>query len=279
MEIWQRCVGAALVGTDRQTPDLLQGEGSLAKVVGQMDWSQPERALLGAGGAIALHHKVGWRPKATNFSTVEPCEPEDLPCCRRQVEKHLCTALEKHPEVLPELLGLMAASGQRVPAQRLPALLNFGQRNKDLRPSIISVLGRRGQWLAAQNLQWQYATGALATVAPSGKTNSTEQYKGTTAQWLSQELQKSQRWDMAFSSTALNRFFEAAKDRINHIELSRLSVALSVALHPGLSPELAQRVKEFSVERSHSTLQTFLDRASGIVSLRWEIYQAFAASG
>ena len=279
MDIWQRCVGAALVGTARQTPELPQGEGVLAEVVRQIDCGQPERALLGAVGAIALHQKVGWRPEKTNFPAVEPCEPEDLPCCSQRSEKHLCKALDKHPEVLPELLGLMVASGQRVPAQRLPALLNFGQRKKDLRPPIILVLGRRGRWLAAQNSRWKYATEDLPAVDQTKKTGSTDAYKGKTAQWLSQELQKSQRWDMALSRTALNRFFEAAKESANHIELSRLSIALSVALHPGLSPELSQRVKEFSVERSHSTLQTFLDRAASIVSLRWDIYQAFAASG
>ena len=278
MDIWQRCVGAALVGTDRQTPELSKGEGLLAEVVCQMDWGQPERALLGAVGAIALHQKVGWRPENINFPAVEPCDPEDLPCCSQRSEKHLCKALEKHPEVLPELLGLMAAAGQRVPAQRLPALLNFGQRNKDLRPLIVSVLGRRGEWLAAQNSRWKYATDGSA-VNQSKKIAPTESYKGKTARWLSQELQKSQRWDMALSRTVLNRFFEAAKERSNHIELSRLSIALSVALHPGLSPEFSQRVKDFSGERSHSTLQTFLDRAASIVSLRWDVYQAFAASG
>ena len=289
MDAWQSCVGAALVGTDRQTPELRE-KGALGKVVCGLDWSEPERALLGAVGAISLHKQVGWRPEKKDFALVEACDPADLPCCSQRTERHLEVAMEKHPEVLPELLGLMAAAGQRIPAQRLPEVLNFGKRNKVLRPQLLAVLGKRGQWLAAQNSFWQYAVQEAGGRSPTAQLTHSDKLEVnsekakpaeslTAVQWLNQKIQRSQRWDISLSQQGLKRFFEAAKDKANHIELSRIAIPLAVSLHPGLAPQMSGQVKQFSQDGLHSTLQTFLDRAASLITLRWEIYQSFVSDG
>src|SRR5205814_2036045 len=45
----------------------------------------------------------------------------------------------------------------RVPEESLPALLEIGRARPELRKSILSVIGKRGAWLASQNLYWDYA--------------------------------------------------------------------------------------------------------------------------
>jgi hypothetical protein len=64
---------------------------------------------------------------------------------------------EQHGGVLSEWLQAAATARQRVPPERLPALLDLGRKHTDLRPKIVAVLGARGCWLAAQNAHWSYA--------------------------------------------------------------------------------------------------------------------------
>jgi hypothetical protein len=68
----------------------------------------------------------------------------------------------QHRAVLPEWLAALAAVRRRVPEERLPDLLELGQRDRGLRSAILPVLGRRGYWLAAQNPDWSWAVGGDA---------------------------------------------------------------------------------------------------------------------
>ena len=289
MDSWQSLVGTALVGTDRQTPELPQDDSALGTALHQLDWTQPEAAVLGAASAIALHQKVGRRAEKKDFAVVEPCDPDDLPCCSDRLLRLFDKVIDKHLAILPELLGLIAAAQQRIPAKRLPKLLKLGERKKELRLSIQSVLGKRGCWLATQNAKWAYAIQAADDFAKTQQSKAspvTKKHAGTQIdfekepwEWFNLALQKSQRWDIDASRDALQRFFAVADDRSNHIELSQLSIPLAMALHPGLAPEVARRVDEYEQKQRRPTLQHFLKQLSTTISLRWEIYQAILSSG
>ncbi|WP_310483685.1 DUF5691 domain-containing protein, partial [Chamaesiphon sp. VAR_48_metabat_403] len=54
-------------------------------------------------------------------------------------------------------LRLLAKSGQTVPPDFLPLLLDLGKRERDLRSAILPILGNRGHWLTNQNSNWKYA--------------------------------------------------------------------------------------------------------------------------
>lgn len=157
MDAWETLVATALVGTDRQTPAAPGGETAVTTLVDQLDWHQPEQALLGAAGAIALHRQIGQQPLQPNWPTVEPCALDDLPGVSTAIARHLDTAMNTYPEVLPELLSLIAQAGQRLPERQLPRLLQMGQQTSALRPYVAAVGGQRGQWLAAQQTDWSYA--------------------------------------------------------------------------------------------------------------------------
>lgn len=284
MDKWQSYVGTALVGTGRRTPDRPTDDSALAAALRQLDWTQPEVALLGTAGAIALHKKVGWKPERKDFASLEPCSSKDLPCCSDRLVKLFDKAADKHIAVLPELLELIASIQQRIPAKQLPRLLKLGERKKELRPSIQLVLGARGRWLAVQNARWKYATqetpvASQSEVAdPVGQQPTPEELIEKPWIWLETALQESQRWDIAFSRLALSRFFEIANIRVHHIELSRLSIPLAMALHPGLASEIAQKVDRYVQDKKGATLQHFLSQLSDTVNLRWEIYQAILSS-
>src|SRR5262249_25300614 len=62
----------------------------------------------------------------------------------------------QYKEALPEWLTAVAAAQQRIPEEQLPALLELGRTQSALRSVIISVLGKRGVWLAQQNPEWNY---------------------------------------------------------------------------------------------------------------------------
>ncbi|NEP17050.1 MAG: hypothetical protein F6J97_09095 [Leptolyngbya sp. SIO4C1] len=158
---WQRVVATALIGTDRQRPLPPTGDSSLAQWLAQLDWQSPEKALLDAVSALALHRQVGTLPQTTSESLPSGCSLEDWPPCSAETSQHLVRILTQwkalHP-LLPELLELMAAAQQRLPEVFLPKLLQTGAAEAAYRDQTLAVVGRRGHWLAQQNPDWAYAT-------------------------------------------------------------------------------------------------------------------------
>jgi hypothetical protein len=61
-------------------------------------------------------------------------------------------------ELLAEWLTAAAASGRRLPAELVPALLDAGRRHQQLRPLVGPVAGPLAGWLAAQRADWAYAS-------------------------------------------------------------------------------------------------------------------------
>ena len=242
MDSWQTLVATALVGTGRQTPQPV-GEGALKALLDQLDWSQPEGALLGAAGAISLHQRIGQHPPQKNWLTVEPCSLEDVPVVKPAIARHLDTAMNAHPHVLPELLSLIAQAGQRIPERQLPRLLQVGQQTASLRLHVAAVVGQRGQWLAAQQTDWSYARvgGAYECSLDSPQLQDI---------WAngrrSERILLLQRWretDPKAASEALDAVWStaSAKDREAFIRL--LEINLTMADEPFLEAALSDRAK------------------------------------
>lgn len=177
-DYWKVCLSAALIGTDRRMPPVPQGSDAFAQMLQQLDWEQPASALLTSTSAIAQYQAVG-KTYASSFhpeslalsaistaipSAIEPCEPDTIPCCSDRMAKYLGITLSTYTEIASELLELIATANQRVPPKWLPTLLAFGEKRAYLQPLIVSVLGNRGRWLAAQNPNWRY--GCVLTSTP-----------------------------------------------------------------------------------------------------------------
>ncbi|MBE9101787.1 DUF5691 domain-containing protein [Vacuolonema iberomarrocanum] len=243
MEPWQTLVATALVGTGRQTPTAPEGEGNLKHLLDQLDWSQPEQSLLGAAGAIALHQQIGQQPAKKDWPTVEPCSLEDRRCIQMATARHLDTALSTYPEVLPELLSLIIEAGQRVPEWQLPRLLQMGYQTSELRPYIAAAVGKRGQWLAAQQPNWGYAQAGDANTFLS---NSSQMQAVWQNGRRSDRVLVLQRWreaDPNAARAALEAVWstESAKDREAFIAV--LQTNLTIADEPFLETALSDRAK------------------------------------
>ena len=172
---WKTLTATALVGTDRQTPQLASTEGALDAVLTQLDWQMPESALLGTAATLGLYQQVGTLPQTDEIPFETSCRLEEAPLCSGVAARQLTQILGDLTElggVLPEFLSLTAAAGQRLPEVVLPKLLQLGLTHRDYREAIAaivgtSVLGERGHWLAAQNPDWSYAAVGLTNVSSS----------------------------------------------------------------------------------------------------------------
>lgn len=161
MQFWQDLVRTALIGTERQSLPLPleTAPSELKPLLAQLQGAGAEAALLRAAALLTLWRRAGYQPAWVEGEISEPAPAESRACCSPQAAAYLTQMLSGHfSELLAEWLGAVAAQGQRVPEEHLPALLELGQQKPALRKFILPVAGARGRWLAAQNPEWQYAT-------------------------------------------------------------------------------------------------------------------------
>ncbi len=156
---WQELVTCALLGTERQTPQLTAGENALGDVLTRLfDHEDREGTLLRAAGTIALWRQAGQKLTPDPQPVPAACPPDRIPVCGPQAREHLTLMLQGHyPELLPEWLTLLHETGLRIPEELLPALLDAGAKQAELRPMLLPVLGQRGHWLAQQQTAWSFA--------------------------------------------------------------------------------------------------------------------------
>ncbi|MCY9786935.1 DUF5691 domain-containing protein [Nocardiopsis sp. EMB25] len=146
---WDRLVSTALVGTARRavppTPDLPETPSA-----------EGAEALLDRAALATVRRAAGYAP-----GTAEPVTPDPggEPARIEGAAAHrLSLILAQRPELLPEWLELVAASGREVDRANIPALLERGERDSRLRPAIAAAVGTRGRWLAGLNDRWAYVT-------------------------------------------------------------------------------------------------------------------------
>ena len=227
MDWWQTLVGTALLGTDRQSPTIPTEDTPLATSIQHLPWDNPAQALLATMGTVALHSQVGYCPPTKDWSAFSPCPGEDIPCCSVVIGRYIQRCQGEYADVLPELLTLVAQQGQRIPETLLPGLLDLGVRNTTLRPSITAVLGRSGQWLAAQNQVWDYGSGV--TISPSD-------LQSEAFQQIWKEGSRGER--LALLSLWREEDAEGARDALVQVwpgELAKDREALLAVLEPQLS--------------------------------------------
>jgi len=168
MELWDDLVKTALLGTQRQRPPQTHMGGALGDVTAKLEKATPDAALLGTAATVTTYRRAGWLPPAEDTSNLPPpADRNDLPQPSRRAAQPLYQILGgERKELLPEWLTAAAAAGKRVPDLALPQLLEMGAAQPQLRDALIPVLGKRGHWVAAQNVAWAYATGGITRAAP-----------------------------------------------------------------------------------------------------------------
>lgn len=156
--LWQDLVAVGLLGTERRafTPP---AAGPLGKQLAALPAAAPaEQRWLAAAAAAGLYGRAGRQPLRLPPPAEAPAPADDWPPCSPAAAQHLGLMLTgQYAEVLPEWLARLAAARRCVAADRLPAVLELGRQRPELRPALTAVIGRRGQWLAAHNPDWEYA--------------------------------------------------------------------------------------------------------------------------
>lgn len=162
MSVWDEHVSAALLGTGRRSVPALPPEMARDAGEGQdAAWRLLEQAAV-----LTVARRAGRRPQAAReFSPVAPCPVESAPvvppAAVRRLERILAGG---DAGLLAEWLETAAARGYRVPADRLPRLLDMGRNMTSLRPAIAKAAGRHGVWLALHNTDWAYLVGMSSEV-------------------------------------------------------------------------------------------------------------------
>ncbi|MBI1764730.1 MAG: hypothetical protein HYR56_25190 [Acidobacteria bacterium] len=161
MSIWTDIVTTAVIGTERQAFNAGTVDAALQTLFAQLDSTDREGALLQAAALTALHERAGRLPAKHGEALPEAALAETLLRCNARVAARLRLLLQGEcADLFPEFLGVLAQTGQRVPEELLPALLDYGKSREALSEHLPAVSGARGLWLAQQNTEWAYALGA-----------------------------------------------------------------------------------------------------------------------
>jgi len=233
--ILQTITANALIGTQRQPFTPISTDGNLGQLLANVDTTNQEAALLSTAAIVTMYQQAGQLPITNHQLPIpEPCELDDLPHCSDRTGYYLSLMLNgEHQQLLPELLDRLADLGQRVHETSLPSLLDLGKRQSDVREAIAKVLGKRGQWLAAQNPEWNYVASDDESVWETGS-------KAARLMWLT-KLRR-QEPDQARQLLESTWKQESASDRTAFLEV--LTTNLSMADEPFLEALLDDRSKE-----------------------------------
>lgn len=115
-----------------------------------------EMRLLLRSGALAAYRRAGALAQAERHPLPDPAAVEDLAVCSTPVADALGADIlsGEYIDVLPEVIGLLARAGRRVPPAILPRLLD--RKDASLLPDVAQVVGKRGAWLARLRKEWEW---------------------------------------------------------------------------------------------------------------------------
>jgi len=169
MKLLHELATQVLLGSDRRPPVLPEPAGKLGEflLAACPPGSDKEVSVLRCAGSLALCAAAGYQPAMTEEMPPAVCPTEEMAIVD---DPQLLSTLQQIVDDGPDPLRREAFS--RLAHKRcclapglLPKALNLGQKNHELRPAILAVLGQRGQWLARLNPIWGYAIGAADPVA------------------------------------------------------------------------------------------------------------------
>ena len=145
---WQEATTCALVGAGRKPFTIAAPDGPLGQALHRLEGREPAVTLLGTSALLTLYGRIGRKPAIDADPLPEPCPADDLPECGPEPAARLRRMLGgEMAGQFDEWLGLLAASGRRLPDEALVDMLDLGRRENDLRPLMRPVLGSRGRWL------------------------------------------------------------------------------------------------------------------------------------
>ncbi len=244
---WGELVSAALLGTERRTPDVPVRAGQ-----------DPAAALLDAAAVSTVRRRAGLRP-APAAERPAPAPPDPRPELPDAARRRLALLLADRgghagsrrgaapdlTELLPQWLAAAGERGYRAPAALLPALLDAARARTDLRPAALALAGPRALWLARLNDDWKFALRGIGGAAAIPARRDQEASRRLWEEGLFAErvalLSATRRLDPAAGLALLTSTWatERAEDRL--MFLDSLRDGLSSADEPFLEKALSDR--------------------------------------
>jgi hypothetical protein len=236
MSLWQDIVTNALLGTERKPFVKEAAQGALGELLGRVDDSANEAALLNSAAVVALYQQAGRLPAASAATPPAVAESDERSVCNERAAQHLALMLGgTHREALGEWLAIAASASRRIPEMLLPSILNFAIIHREYQEAILPVLGNRGLWLADQNPAWGFAR-AIQVDEALWQTGSPEERLALLKQIRREDAAK------ALELICLTWQQESPQDRARFVEVLRLN--LSMNDEPFLEEALDDKRKE-----------------------------------
>lgn len=228
----------ALVGT-ANTPVDAPVPPAIARLLPE---GSREQRLLWAAGANALSRQAGAQAPTVPPVTVAPMETgRPLPTSLHAIAAELIAG--RLDELQPWAANHLAACGYVLPPPALPSLLALNDKTK--RALWLPLLGERGRWLAAHNLDWQWALQTTAAPEDGAELEQQWQEGSPTARKAALAMQRQRDPALARSWLAAALPQEKAEQR----------QALSEVLADGLSGDDEPLLNQLLGDRSQGVRQ------------------------
>ena len=126
---WQHLTSSALLGTERQKPNLSELE-----FLRGIDSSNPEAALLSASAMVGQYKKAGQQLAGTLEPKLERAETETLTALSGSQQSLLLECLNSRTEQLTECLKLAKIAKLRAPFELLDQLIRKASADSSRQP-------------------------------------------------------------------------------------------------------------------------------------------------
>lgn len=167
MQSWNDIINIALLGTAKKQLDTGSLPAPLQAAAGTVLASRGtdrEEQFLQLASLVLNYRQSGAMAVAGGPSTMTACAPETKPYCGATAIQSLHHTLDS--ENIPLLylwLELCMRNNQVLPPEYLPRILESASRHKSLRNLAAACCGKRGEWLAQFNREWNFSVVADTT--------------------------------------------------------------------------------------------------------------------
>lgn len=258
MEFWEQLTKASLLGTQKHSLAELPLPASIKNSLAAWESADKEESFLNIAALGMNYMNAGKDFPVIQATLPAPSEPETLELCSREATEIMRRIIyEKQDDLLEIFLQQLVSNHTRVSEDLIPDLLDKGKEYPALKNAVKFVSGKRGEWLAKLNPDWEYV--AVISSEEAWQTGKLEERKEALESVRKQNPGKAREWiqDVWKAENA------NTKASLLHIFLHNLSMADEPMLEEMLSD------KSQKVRQTASTLLYHLP-ASRLINRLWE---------
>ena len=158
MKAWETIVNNAMLGTTKLPLRAADLPATIIEQVEVSDTPDAEEDFLRFGSLVYQYRQSGCVPLDLRSAVLSVAEAEIKPYCHASATTVLRTILsEEHHALLKLWLTQCELARKCAEPECVPALLDVSVAKKELRSLIVSVCGKRGEWLGRLDPQWNFS--------------------------------------------------------------------------------------------------------------------------